>query len=193
MTENTWKEYFERTKDSKPRPLLIKAVELVTDKNEALDLGSGALNDVRYLVSKDFKHITAVDSKPIAQDIIKNFPSEIVSYIISTFEDFDFAENKYDLINAQYSLPFNPEDSFERVFKSIISSLKTGGIFTGQFFGIKDEWNIEGHKMNFQTREQAEELLAGLEMIDFQEEEADRKTAKGDMKHWHVFHFIVRK
>ncbi len=167
MSENTWKEYFERTKDSKPRPLLVKAVDLVVDKDEALDLGSGALNDVRYLVSEGFKHVTAVDSKPIAQDIIKNFPPEIVSYVISTFEDFDFVENKYDLINAQYSLPFNPEATFERVFKSIISSLKTGGILTGQFFGVKDEWNVEGHKMNFQTREQAEKLLTGLEIITF--------------------------
>lgn len=193
MTENTWKEYFERTKDSKPRPLLVRAVDLVANKNEALDLGSGALNDVRYLVSKDFKHITAVDSKPIAQDIIKNFPKEIVSYVISTFEDFDFVENKYDLINAQYSLPFNPENTFEKVFKLILSSLKKGGILTGQFFGIKDEWNVLDHKMNFQTREQAEKLLDGLEVVDFQEEETDKPTAKGDMKHWHVFHFIVRK
>lgn len=193
MTENTWKEYFERTKDSKPRPLLIKAIELVVDKNEALDLGSGALNDVRYLVTKDFKHITAVDSEPIAQDIIKNFSSGTVSYVISKFEDFDFVENKYDLINAQYSLPFNPKDSFEKVFKSIISSLKPCGILTGQFFGIKDEWNIEGHNMNFQTREQAEKLLSDLEIIEFEEEDVDRKTAKGDMKHWHIYHFIVRK
>jgi hypothetical protein len=107
MTDNTWKEYFERTKDSKPRPLLVKAVNLVTNKDEALDLGSGALNDVRYLVSVGFKHITAVDSKPIAKDIIKNFPSEIVSYIINTFEDFDFIENKYDLIEKR---DFNPQD-----------------------------------------------------------------------------------
>jgi SAM-dependent methyltransferase len=193
MTDNTWKEYFERTKDSKPRPLLVKAVNLVTNKDEALDLGSGALNDVRYLVSIGFKHITAVDSKPIAKDIIKNFPSEIVSYIINTFEDFDFIENKYDLINAQYSLPFNPPKTFDRVFKSIINSLKDGGILTGQFFGIKDEWNVPGNEMNFQTREEAENLLSALEIIDFQEEEADRNTAKGDMKHWHVFHFIVKK
>ncbi|MEQ1500226.1 MAG: class I SAM-dependent methyltransferase [Parcubacteria group bacterium] len=193
MSENTWKEYFERTKDIKPRPLLVKAVDFVSDKNEALDLGSGALNDVKFLVSKGFKHITAVDSKPIAQDIIQNFPSEIVLYVISTFEDFDFVENKYDLINAQYSLPFNPEATLERVFKSILFSLKNGGILTGQFFGTKDEWNVEGHKMNFHTREHVEKLLSGLEMIDFKEEEADRPTAKGDMKHWHVFNFIVRK
>lgn len=193
MSENTWKEYFERTKDIKPRPLLVKAVDFVSDKNEALDLGSGALNDVKFLVSKGFKHITAVDSKPIAQDIIQNFPSEIVLYVISTFEDFDFVENKYDLINAQYSLPFNPEATLERVFKSILFSLKNGGILTGQFFGTKDEWNVEGHKMNFHTREHVEKLLSGLEMIDFKEEEADRPTANGDMKHWHVFHFIARK
>lgn len=193
MSENNWKEYFEKTKDSKPRPLLVKAVALVADKNEALDLGSGALNDVRYLVATGFKHITAVDSKPLAQEIIENFSPEIVSYVISTFEDFKFVENKYDLINAQYSLPFNPGNSFERVFKSVLTSLKKGGVLTGQFFGVHDDWNKEGHAMNFQTRAQVESLLSGFEVIEFEEEEADRKTAKGDMKHWHVFHFIIKK
>ena len=33
----TWKDYFENTKNNPPRPLLIKALELVKKKHEALD------------------------------------------------------------------------------------------------------------------------------------------------------------
>ncbi len=188
-----WQSYVEKTKNAPPRPLLVKALEYVADKGEALDLGSGALNDVRYLISDGFRNITAVDSTSVDQDIIKNFPSGSFSYIVSTFEDFEFVENKYDLINAQYSLPFNPEGTVDKVFESIVTSLKIGGILTGQLFGTRDEWNRIGHKMNFHNVDQVKRMLDSLEIIDFEEEESDKKTAKGDMKHWHVFHFIVRK
>ncbi len=191
--DNRWKTYFENTKDSKPRRLLVEAIGHVKEKNEALDLGSGALNDVRYLVSLGFKHITAVDHEPIAKDIIKHFPSDIVNYVISTFEDFEFTKEKYDLVNAQFALPFSPQDTFEKLFDSIIFSLKPGGVFTGQFFGIRDEWNTGDKNRNFHTKEDAEKLLSKLKVVAFKEEENDKPTASGVMKHWHIFHFIAIK
>jgi|CXWK01.1.fsa_nt_gi SAM-dependent methyltransferase len=193
MSENSWEKYVERTRDKKPRPLLVRAVALVADKNEALDLGSGALNDVRYLVTSNFRHVTAVDSKPVADEIIKFFPKETVSYLINTFEEFKFSENYYDLVNAQYALPFNPSESFDRVIRSIVKSLKSGGVFTGQFFGDRDEWNTPQSKMTFHSREQAEKLLSDLKIVEFTEEDQLGKTAAGNMKRWHVFHFIAVK
>jgi len=193
MSDHNWEEYVVKTKDKKPRPFLVKAAALVKNRNEALDLGSGALNDVRYFVTLGFKHVTAVDSKPVAADIIKHFPKEIVSYVINTFEEFKFPENHYDLISAQYALPFNSKESFDRVVDSIVKSLKPGGVFTGQFFGDRDEWNTPQSEMTFHNREQAEKLLSGLEVKEFIEEEQEGKTAKGYMKRWHVFHFIAVK
>jgi hypothetical protein len=37
------------------------------------------------------------------------------------------------------------------------------------------------------------ELLFGLELLEFIEEEKDGMQANGQEKHWHVFHFIARK
>ncbi len=88
MTKTVWETYVENTKNAKPRPLLVAAIELVKEKGEVLDLGSGALNDVRYMVESGFTHITAVDAEPVAKNIIGSFPSETVDYVISTFEDF---------------------------------------------------------------------------------------------------------
>ena len=36
-------------------------------------------------------------------------------------------------------------------------------------------------------------LLVDFAMIDLEEEEIDKPTMAGTMKHWHVFHVIVRK
>lgn len=191
--DDSWKSYVSQTKNAKPRPLLIEAVQIVREKNQALDLGAGALNEVRYLLDVGFQHITAVDSKPVAQEIYEKLPKDKISYEITTFDNFKFEKNKYDLINAQYSLPFNPRETFAEVWGKIINSLKSEGIFVGQLFGDRDEWNKEGSKLTFHTKEEAERLISGLKIVKFEEEDKEGKTAAGPVKHWHVFHFIAKK
>jgi tellurite methyltransferase len=193
MSEHNWEQYYEQTREAPPRPSLPRAVELVQEKHEALDLGSGALNDTKYLLAKGFEHITAVDKNPVSEEIVAQLPSGKVSYEVSSFEDFDFAEDTYNLINAQYSLPFTSKEKFNDVIESITRSLKPGGVFVGQFFGDRDEWNVEGRDMTFQTKEEAEELLKDLKVEEFEEEEREAPTAAGNMKHWHIFHFIAVK
>lgn len=193
MIENIWGKYYERTKDLPPRPTLVQAVELVKEKNEALDLGPGALTDVKYLLSIGFSHVTAVDRNPVSKEAISDFPEEKVSYVTSSFENFDFPENKYDLINAQYSLPFSPPTTFEKVISGAIGALKENGILVGQFFGKNDEWTTNEESMTFHSREEAEKLLSGLKVVSFEEVESDKKTASGVMKHWHVFNFVAVK
>jgi hypothetical protein len=145
------------------------------------------------LLAEGFQHVTAVDSTPASEDLLKGIPTEKFSYAISSFEDFTFPENEYDLVNAQFSLPFNRPETFKLVLKRISDSLNKDAIFTGQFFGVHDEWNVPERKMTFHTLEQAKEQLSGFEVLEFQEKENDGPTALGKMKHWHVFHFIVRK
>ena len=47
--------------------------------------------------------------------------------------------------------------------------------------------------MTFVSREQAQELLDGLEVEMFEEEEDDGVTPRGKPKHWHIFHIVARK
>lgn len=47
--------------------------------------------------------------------------------------------------------------------------------------------------MVFLNKEQVLELFDGFDIIDFEEDEADRKTGMGVMKHWHLFWVIARK
>lgn len=187
-----WKKYFEQTKNKPPRSLLVEALPYVKNRKRALDLGSGALNDSIYLLKEGFEEVTAVDKEQVASEIAKILPEDKFKYHIINIEDCNFSLEYYDLINAQYSLPFVNPESFERVIKDIIGSLNLDGIFTGQFFGERDEWNGDP-SMTFVTRQQAESLFSGIEIIKFEEEEKDSPTAMGDMKHWHIFHFIVRK
>ena len=187
-----WPDYYAATRGKPPRPLLIEALKYVINKNQALDLGAGALRDTLYLLDQGFE-VTAVDSAPmVAEEVIK-VPSDKLHHAMSTFADYKFPRDYYDLVSAMYALPFNPPDSFNVVFTKLKGSLKVGGVFCGQFFGLNDEWNTGKGKMSFHSREDIEKLLAGMEVISIAEEEKDDKTALGVSKHWHVFHVIARK
>lgn len=189
----SWRDYVNKTKDNPPRPLLVSAMDLVLHKDNALDLGAGALIDSKYLLDQGFKHVIALDAENIAQDIFNTLSQDRLEYKISTFDNYEFPENTFDLINAQYALPFNPKATFNQMFEKLKKSLKKDGVFTGQFFGEKDSWNTSDTRLTFHTCKEAWKLLEGLEVLVFNEEEQDERPAIGDLKHWHVFHVIAKK
>lgn len=169
----------------------MKAIEYVSNRDSAIDLGSEALNDSVFLLKEGFKRVIAVDKEPVAKEIANRLPSDQFEYIVSDFESLKL-HTTFDLMNAQYSLPFINPEQFELVFQKMVDALKEDGIFVGQFFGDRDEWSTDT-KMTFQTKEEGMNLLSSLEVLLFDEKENDRPTAAGVMKHWHVFDFIARK
>jgi tellurite methyltransferase len=193
MSEQGWSKYVEKTKERGPRELLVEAMQFVAGRDAALDLGAGALHDSKYLLQQGFKHVIAVDRENLAQEIADALHSEQLEYKIASFEEFDFRESAFDIVNAEYSLPFNPPQTFGSVFAKLKQSLKPEGVFAGQLFGDRDEWASHNPKMTFCTRAEAEELLRDLEVIKFEEEEKDGKPVIGNIKHWHIFHIIARK
>ena len=186
-----WSEFYDITKSKPPRPLLVEALKYVSRTNKVIDIGAGALRDTKYLLEKGFE-VTVIDSSPLMIDHANDLKNDKLHAFVTKFEDFDFPKNEYNLASAMYSLPFCSPKSFNQVFEKIKNSLKVGGIFCGQLFGNRDEWS-NNKNMTFHTLEQARQLLSGLDIISLEEEEKDDKTGSGDMKHWHVFHFIARK
>lgn len=190
MKEFKWEDFYTRTKDRPPWPLLLEAVSLLSQRKDALDLGCGAGRDTRYLLEQGFQ-VTAVDNDPHAIVVMGELSQDRLRVVQSSFETFDF--ETYDLVNAHFALPFLPVEHFHLVFARIKQALGTGGLFVGQFFGVNDEWNTPGNQMTFLTREQAEAELEGLRVIEFREEDTDSHVADGTPKHWHVFHIIAQK
>ena len=189
--QKDWSEYYEITKANPPSKLLVKALEYVTNKDKALDIGAGALKDTRYLLNQGF-WVTAIDKSPLMVQEAKALGSNKVQAFTTSFEDFAFPKNEYDIASAMFSLPFTEPTHFEVVFNRIKDSLKKGGIFCGQFFGLNDEWS-KNPRMTFHSETQVKELLNDLELILFEEIEEDSTTANGTPKHWHIFHIIGKK
>lgn len=169
------------------RPLLVEALSYVHNKDYALDLGCGAGNDSRFLKEKGFR-VTSVDSNPE----VKKYLDDDSDFVISTYVNFDFPIEHYDLVNAQYALPFNPPESFNSMFERLTKSLRPGGIFAGQFFGKEDSWS-NAKDMTFHTEAEIYSLLSDYKVHVFREEKRKGKTASGENKFWHVFHVIAEK
>lgn len=188
---NHWNIYYKKHINREVRSQLIKAVSYCINKNNALDLGSGTLIESKFLIQNGFKHVTAVDSS-LETEKFKD-GSKNLDLIIKPFKQYKFSFNTFDLINAQFSLPFYGKENFDYFINKIIYSLKPGGIFTGQFFGIKDSWNTQNSNLVFHTKEEILNLFHELKILELIEEEKDDSSVNNPLKHWHIFNFIVKK
>ena len=191
--ESKIENYLKVTKDKQASLWLPDAVRVLGRGGNALDLGCGGGRDTKFLLGEGF-HVVAVDKDERALEYLKELPRENLEVVQSRFEEFGFEEQKYDLINAQFSLPFTNRDAFDAVFAKVKKALKPAGIFVGQLFGVNDDWNKSlTTKTTFHTKEAAEALFGDMELLKFIERDYDGTIADGTPKHWHTFHILARK
>jgi tellurite methyltransferase len=189
-----WDDFFEKTKNNPPRVHLVNAIKYIKEKEIALDLGAGALRDTQYLLDQGFKKVIAIDKEEIIKNIQKEIGNDRLETMVSSFKDFEYGNGKYNLINAQYSLPFMEKDYFTEVISKIKNSLKIEGIFVGTFFGDKDSWNNENSKIqNFHKKKDIEKMFDDFQILELLEKEEDRPAVNEEMKHWHTLHLTARK
>ena len=74
-----WQTYIKNTSKRAPRTLLVKALEYITEKNAALDLGAGALNESRLLIERGFKKVIALDITE-SPDLIKGLDKKVFQF-----------------------------------------------------------------------------------------------------------------
>lgn len=188
-----WKKYLTTQRERSYRPLLAEAVLHVAHKGAVLDIGAGALRDSEYLLEQGFEHVTAIDADPTAAEYAAEITDARFHFILDDIAAVSLQHDSYDLINAQYVLPWLPPTSFDRVAQGILTSLRQGGVFTGQFFGERNEITVAGNEQTLHSNTSIRDLFTGMEIIRLDEEETDKPTALGDMTHHHIFHCIVRK
>lgn len=185
----TWKEYVQKTINKKAYRLLEKAADLAKP-GRALDLGAGALGDSKYLVAKGYQ-VTAVDSEASVENLAIGIPN--LEVVVLPMENF-VPNHKYDLINAQYSLPFVSAEHFWEVISMIAESLKEGGVVCATFFGPEDEWRDDPELTFVSKNELVDKFTTyNLTIVNLEEEKGFSGTAAGANKFWHVFHIIARK
>lgn len=89
-------------------------------------------------------------------------------------------------------MPFCSKKDFQIVWKNIYNGLKPNGIFSGQLFGVNDDWSGILN-MSFVTNEEVDDLIIGYSPEYYIELDEDGRIADGTVKHWHLFNLVLRK
>ena len=163
------------------------------ENRNAVDLGCGSGRDTIEILRRGW-NVLAVDSSKEAFRSLLSRNDLPVGVLLETqhtrFETMNLP--MCDLINAGFSLPLCPKEAFPTIWKNIVSSLREGGRFSGQFYGDRDSWSTNPD-LTCLTRAEIEGYLNTLVTELFQEEEEDSLTPRGTSKHWHIFHVVARK
>ena len=196
-----WTRYYEATGEQPRETLLFALDRFDADAGAkgrelfAVDLGCGTGRDTVELLHRGWR-VLAIDAEPeairrlLGRGDLDSGGADRLATQVARFENAQWPEA--DLINSSYALPFCPPTEFGAVWHRVVTSLRSGGRFSGHLFGDRDGWATQPD-MSFQTREDADELLRGLELEHFEEVEEDGETAVGNPKHWHLFHVVARK
>ena len=189
--EELWERFLAATRGQPAWGRLMKTASMFDHPGEALDVGAGGGRDTAYLLEHGW-HVTSVDSSPAAAKLLRGIaPEDRLRVVRSAAEDF--APGSYDLVNAQFSLPFVPPARFIETVTRLQRAVRPGGRMAVTFFGPRDTWNVPGSDMTFTTRDDVERLFAGWKLVELTEIEEDGSTATGGTKHWDVIHVIARK
>lgn len=184
--------YADLSREMPASEMVKRATTLCEARGIALDLGAGSLRDTRYLLEQGFS-VTAVDKDPVMMEVARALTNPMLDARHVSFADFEFVPESFDLGIARNALPFESPEAFPELWLSMLGSIKHGGIFCGTLFGTNDTWAATKPHMNFYTKAGVETLLAGLEVLEFNEREEEGIDIMRNEKHWHLFEIIARK
>jgi SAM-dependent methyltransferase len=197
MTESdtSWAEYYRHTAGREPRPLFdggMAALDAAgVAPGEAIEIGFGDGTESMALLARGWV-VTAIDPTPeAAAGLRAQVPAGAPDRLtITTAAAQDVELPAFDLLYAGYALPFIPWDAMAEFWPRVRAAIRPGGWLVFNVFGVRDSW-AGTPSMTFLDQPQAEALVAGLEIVAFDEEDQDGNSFLGP-KHWHLFNVIAR-
>lgn len=189
-----WSEYYQKALD---RPHL-KRTEFALKLNQsslkvAIDCGCGVGADVHYLAQQGYQ-VHGFDVNPESIEICQRRFSRaaLVDVSQASFEGYDYPQ--CGLLVANSSLFFAQPKEFEQTWQRIAKSIVAGGVFAGDFMGVKDSWaSYYRLPTRALTECQVRSLFEQFDIVRFSERDEQGTTSLGKMKHWHTFSVVALK
>ena len=192
-----WQNYYQMTGDRPPRETLMEALSRF-DKEEAVgravDLGCGNGRDTIEILRRGWS-VLAIDAQASAIETLKKRPEldELKTMLVTKVSRFENAIwSGADFVNSSFALPLCRKTDFLDIWQRIYDSLRSGGRFSGQLYGDRDEWAGNPTNTHF-TPSEVQTLIGHYDVEKFWEEETDSVTPRGRPKHWHIYHIVARK
>lgn len=206
-----WSRYFDAVAGLVPRQTLLFALhrteqeraadqrlDAIRSRPIAVDLGCGEGRDTLELLRRGWRVIAIDSSQDAINRVLSKCEVEQVVNLEARVQRFEDAMlPQVDLVNASFSLPHCDPGDFGVLWHSVTMAVKPGGRFSGQFFGVRDEWATkpDGQIRTYHSRGDVEKLLKDAKLVPEMLDEIERpgKNAFGERKHWHVFHVVARR
>ncbi|MDE1875102.1 MAG: class I SAM-dependent methyltransferase [Patescibacteria group bacterium] len=194
---NSWSTYYAAVANQPPSVLIQQAVSRLDRRDSALDLGSGTMRDSEYLLNQPvgFRRVQSVDSSPDAlpyAELMRAKHGHRFDHARTPFADFDYGIDRYDLVHANFSLPFHGPIGFESLMGRILASVRISGVFSGVLFGWNDGWRRLSKPYAFHSRQEVKEMFDGFD-VSLQEAQFEGALSDNSRKHWHYFRVIAKK
>lgn len=186
-----WDSYYQLVGE-RPNSLVVSVLEeYVQARGAALDLGAGNLRDSKFLRYAGFARVVAVDHSETSLA----FSVEGVELRIQPIQDYEAEAEAFDFVISCNTLFFLSETSVEEVFRSVFSSLRTGGVFACNVLGSEDDWVLQGAPVSSFEESDIARLCEGFEVIDANPVHFDQSspTMGRPPKHWHQWCLVLRK
>lgn len=179
-----WQQYYDKVGE-KPNSLVLQAVEKTKSRQAALDLGAGNLRDSKYLLSKGFARVIAVDHLPDSRE----FLVDGIELHISAIECGEIAPEFYDLVICCNTFFFIDSCFVKRLFGDVLEGLRPGGIFACNVLGKEDDWVLAGNPVSSFIEEELLSLCNGFKVIDGLSE----VRYNDGQKNWHLWSLLLQK
>ena len=192
-----WPGYFEAVLGKEPRETLVAALDSFAREGFAgglaVDLAAGEGRDTLALLERGWR-VVATDSHPDAFSHLWPRVPEPSKPNLTTLE-VNFADTRIpdcDLVNASFAFPFCEPRQFPDLWSRVVTAIRPGGRFAGQFFGKRDTWASLPDRTHH-SRDEVLKLLEGFEIEMMREEERDDTPEVRNPKHWQIFHVVAKK
>ena len=194
--EPDWAAYYRHTIGRDPRPLFVKGAAAIGERGarpgQAVEIGFGDGTESIALLQAGWR-VLAVDQAPQAEAVLRpRVPPDAEDRLEVRIASAAAIElPAIDLLYAGYALSYLAPEEFRRFWTEVRARLRPGGFVVVNVFGVRDTWAGDPY-MTFVDRPAVDRMVAGLEVIALDEEDADGDSFVGP-KHWHVFDLVARR
>lgn len=191
-----WAAYYRHTLGREPRPLFTKGMAIAAEAGltpgQAVEIGFGDGTETLALLRAGWK-VYAVDAAPQAREVLlPRVPHELAMRLDTCIAPAQTVElPPFDLLYSGYALSFLETGDFRRFWTNVRAALRPGGFIVVNVFGVRDTWADDAF-MTFVDRDTVDRMVAGLDILAIDEEDADGSSFSGE-KHWHVFDIVARR
>ena len=176
----------------------------IVKKNKCLDLGSGAGNNLSFLLKYGFKNIDSIEGSQTACKIqLKKFKKKKQVKIFNTdFNKFKFKKNYYDLILDRGSITHNKLNDIQKILLKISKSLSKEGYFFSVMFSSQSSYTPKkrdslafkkildekiGLRTNFFNETKIKKLLKNFKIINLTLQKNETKIPlKNNISVWNI-------